>query len=85
MEIFAKDVLQPTIFQPHLQKLALYARLLLPTALTAIMKLLVHYVIPAIYLLYVTLAILQITISQAQAHLPAAHAPLHSVTALLVP
>ena len=85
MEPLAKDVFQPTIFQPHLQKLALYARLLLPTALTAIMKILVHYVLPAIYLLYVTLAILQITISQAQDQLPAAHAPMHSVTALPVP
>ena len=85
MEPFAKDVLQPTIFQPHPQKLALYARLLLPTALTAMMQLLVHYVLPAIYLLYVTLAILQITISQAQDQLSAAHAPMHSVTVLLVP
>ena len=45
----------------------------------------VPHAIQATYQTYVTLAILQITISQAQDQLSAAYAPMHSVTALLVP
>ena len=55
------------------------------TALFALAQAHVPHAIQATYQTYVTFAILQITISKAQDQLSAAHAPMHSVTVLLVP